>query len=188
MKGGVWDMKRRAQTIDLNTILLRSAAVLLLLVLISTSIVSGRYARYASAASSQDGARIAAYVFDLHDTSGQYIDISDITKPGDSVTYSFTVTNKNDTWVSEVSENYQITMELRGSLPLSCQLSGNGETLTATGVYQVKSGTEYNFQASTETAHSYTLTVLWPAEQNDLKYANAGLAELVLYVRAEQVD
>lgn len=174
-------------TVDLNSILLRTAAVLLMLVLISTSIVSGRYARYTTASSSYDGARTAAYIFEMNDTSGQYIDISDIQKPGDSKTYTFTLTNKKNQQISEVNEKYQLTLELIGNLPLTCELSGN-ETLSATGVSEKISGAEYTFEASAEHTHTYTLTVSWPDTENDLKYANAGLAQLVLYAKAEQVD
>lgn len=171
---------------------LRAAAVLLVLVLLTTSVVSGRYARYVSTASGGDRARIAAYVFDVHDDVGTYIDVSDIRNPGDSKTYQFTVRNHNGA-VSEVNEEYLVTMELRGSLPLVCTLSDsdtitlNGMNVNAQGLTSGQ-GAIHTFTASVKTGKEYTLTVSWPDNENDVKYSRAGLSELVLTIAAQQVD
>ena len=44
-----------------HVIVLRAAAVLLILVMLSTSMVAGRYARYTSSASGNDSARVAKF-------------------------------------------------------------------------------------------------------------------------------
>lgn len=171
---------------------LRAAAVLLVLVLLTTSVVSGRYARYVSTASGGDRARIAAYVFDVRDDTGHYIDVSDIRNPGDSKSYQFTVRNHNGA-VSEVNEAYLVTMELRGSLPLVCTLS-DGDTITLNGMnvnaqgLTSGQGAIHTFTASVKTGKEYTLTVSWPDTENDVKYSRAGLSELVLTIAAQQVD
>ena len=53
-----------------HVIVLRVAAVLLILVMLSTSMVAGRYARYVSSADAEDKAHVAAFVFDVNDTVG----------------------------------------------------------------------------------------------------------------------
>lgn len=168
---------------------LRTAAVLLVLVLLSISVVSGRYARYVSSDMSKDTARIAAYVFDVKDTIGHYLDLTEIQKPGDSVTYQFTVTNHNGS-TSEVAEEYVLTMELRGSLPLVCGLSG-GDTIVLDGMNTdviSSTGNIHTFQASVASEVQYVLTVSWPEEENDVRYSRAGFSELVLTIAAQQVD
>ena len=61
--------------------MLRAAAVLLCMVLISTWMLSGLMARYASGGSGNDSARTAAFVFHLQDgEETRYIDLSGITR------------------------------------------------------------------------------------------------------------
>lgn len=56
--------EKEVQPVDirkLNRILMRTVAVLLILVLVSTGMVTGRYARYTSSASGGDSARVARF-------------------------------------------------------------------------------------------------------------------------------
>lgn len=177
--------------VQLHSVMLRLAAVLLVLVLATTSVISGRFARYAATDASEEGAHVAAFVFRVQDAEQQYVDISKIQKPGDSVTYKFTVTNASGTVISEVEEEYWLRLELRGSLPLVCTLN---EEVTLQAAQMDNAGAvagnaaEKTFQAAVKSEQAYTLTVTWPAEENDLVYAQAGLAELVLSLQAQQVD
>jgi len=172
---------------------LRIAAVLLVLVLISTCAVSGRFARYVSSGSSQESARIAAYVFDIHDTQAHYLDISGIQKPGDSATYHFTVRNHNGSTTSEVDEEFFLSLELQGSLPLVCQLSEgdvmslDAKSMDAAGLV-TNSGRIHDFSAAVQAGVDYVLTVNWPETETDIRYSRAGLAQLVLTIAAQQVD
>lgn len=172
---------------------LRMAAVLLLLVLISTSIVSGRFARYVSSDSAEHSARIAAYVFDISDTGNHYLDISGIRQPGDSATYHFTVRNHNGSATSEVNEEFILSLELQGSLPLVCTLtrgdsiSLNAQNMDATGLV-TGTGSVHGFTAAVQSGVEYELTVSWPENETDIRYSRAGLAQLALNVAAQQVD
>lgn len=175
---------------------LRLAAVLLILVMLSTSMVCGRYARYTSSDAAEDSARIAAFVFHVNDTQNHYLDISDIRQPGDNKTYKFTVSNYfSDRVISEVDEEFFLSLELRGSLPLECTLTGDGDNLsvkavemnTTTGL-DAANGAHHIFGAAVQRGVEYELTVAWPPHEKNVAYSQAGLAELVLTIAAQQVD
>lgn len=172
--------------------MMRLAAVLLVLVLLSTSIVCGRYARYASSDTAVDSARIAAFVFDVNEEN-HYLDISAIQQPGDTQTYRFTVRNHSGSVTSEVDEEFFLTMELRGSLPLVCTLTGgddlavHAKEMDATGL-DADTGRKHVFAAAVQQNVQYELTVTWPAEEKNVIYSRAGLAELCLSVAAQQID
>jgi len=179
--------------LDIHTFVLRLATVLTVLVLVTTSMVTGRFARYTSGDSAKDSARVAGYVLDIHDTQAHYLNLTGIQKPGDSETYRFTVRNHNGTFTSEVDEEFFLSLELRGSLPLVCSLSGedvinlNAESIAENGLV-AGSGSVHTFAAAVQSGKSYTLTVTWPSEENDIQYSRAGIAQLVLSVAAQQVD
>jgi len=84
-----------------NTILMRVIAVLLMLVLLSTAAVTGRFARYISSSSGSDSARVAK--FDVA--------VSDIAFNNGDGTYTFTVTNN-----SEVTVGYSIVVQMHPKL------------------------------------------------------------------------
>lgn len=165
------------------------ATVLLCLTMFSTYMTSGLYARYTASASGGDSARVAAFVFDVNDTNGQFLDVSSVNEPGKRETFQFTVRNNNGTRTSEVTEKYQVIVERRGSLPLTVTVTeGSTEVVKLTEMQEKAESAERTFQAGQSGTHTYAVTVAWPASQNDLQYANAGLAEIVLRVSAEQVD
>ena len=103
----------------------RASAVLLCLVLISTWYLAGLFAKYTSSASTNDNAATATFVFDVvMSDKGETLTVplDDITKPGDKSVYSIVITNKDNGVISAVAEQYTITMQLSGSMPLTCEL------------------------------------------------------------------
>jgi hypothetical protein len=98
--------------------ILRAAAGLLCLTVLTSWVLSGTLARYVTSAAGGDSAGVAAFVFDSGGTGSQAFDLSGITKPGDSKTYTFTVSNGSGTSVSEVALNYSFELYLDGSMPL----------------------------------------------------------------------
>jgi phage tail sheath gpL-like len=110
--------------------MIRIVAVLFCLVLISTSMMSGLYARYTVGAPSGDGAGVAAFIVDAS------IDRSDVnvtlTSAADG-TASFIVTVEND---SEVAVGYDLT--LSATLPA-------GVTVTLDGASPILVGGKYYF-------------------------------------------
>lgn len=182
-------MKNRSRQLDINAILMRTVAVLLMLVLVSTGIVSGRYARYITTATAEDSARVAAFVFDVNDAEGHTFDLSSVSKPGDSVRYAFEVTNKNGSdRLGEVTEEYQITLDLVGSLPLVCALTDGQNSIQVEGASAQATSAKTTFQAAVESSVTYELIVKWPENENNIMYANAGIASLVMTIAAQQVD
>lgn len=106
-----------------HVIVLRAAAVLLILVMLSTSMVAGRYARYTSSASGNDSARVAKFRV----TESGELKTTFIVKisPGKSVDKTITVAND-----SEVAVEYEIiARNEHNNLPLQFQLMDmDGET------------------------------------------------------------
>lgn len=153
---------KRGSTGYRGAVLLRLASVLLILVLLSTSVLSGIYARYTTSMVGGDSARVAK--FEVTE-AGELLSFftADI-QPGGSISKSVTVENK-----SEVSISYIITPTSRYSnLPLEFSASGCAVLLPG--------------QSDT-----YTLTVTWPAGKNSTDYC--GMVELIqLTLEASQVD
>jgi len=191
-------MKRAASWKQHWTI--RIAAVLFCMVLITTWMTSGLYARYASQDQMADLARTAAFVFDIEDTEGNFqIPVTDITKPGDDSVCTFVVKNSHQNIVSDVEQEYTVTVKLNGSMPLDCVLQKADSEVAAFLVEetrnlaqvteQSKNSEAYVMKASVKTEDTYTLTVNWPASENDAKYANGtSVAQVQLMIECVQVD
>ena len=95
-----------------------AAAILLVLVLMSTMSTGSLKARFTSISAGNDAARMAAFVFHVDETEGHFVTQVDIEKPGAICSYEFVVTNKEGNVVCETDQKYTITVELEGSLPL----------------------------------------------------------------------
>lgn len=84
-----------AESRKLHTVFLRIAAALLVLVMLSTALVAGRFARYISSVSVSDQARVALFDVESH-----------LERQSDG-TYRLTVTNR-----SEVTVSYRVLVEM----------------------------------------------------------------------------
>lgn len=133
-------------------ILMRTVAVLLILVMMSTALAAGRFARYTSSASGSDTARVAKFSVTEEGTLLHAFTVS--MGPGDAPETG-SVTVKND---SEVTIDYTISASmLYGFLPL--QFTVDGASVPFTGTL-----------ASGDTA-TYKFKVSWPISENDSSYA-----------------
>ncbi len=177
---------------------MRMAMILLCLVLATTYLVTGMLARYATSDKDADSARVAAFVFNVADGEGSHIiDLKGIQKPGDSLTYRFSVRNNSGSLASEVAETYDLTLLLNGSMPLTCTVKKDDtrvlsltmpDSPPADGVTATKSAAG-TFSASTPASDNYTLTVEWPAALNNIEFASAAsAAEVKLIVTGMQID
>lgn len=187
---------------NITGIVMWTFAVLLFLTLLSMYLVSNMYARYTTEVSSEDGARVAAYVFRLEDASdSQVVNLKNIKKPGDTQEYKFSVTNKRDNVISEVAQSYTIKLEVEGSMPIVCEIKEQGDTEQKSDSTICKAGNtnEINTNsgssdaikllAAEEYTKSYTLTAVWPDTYKDEKYASAsGTSVVTLTVDAQQLD
>ncbi len=165
-----------------------AAAVLMCLTLLSGSLVSGLYARFATGTSGEDSARAAAFVFDVNGEE-HMIDLSGICKPGDEKRFEFSISNKYaEGAVSEVAERYTVTFQELGSLPLQYKLTDNPQILTASGNIGELNAAN-TFSAAIESSKTYILTVTWPSDMRDVKYASgSGVASLSMKIMAQQID
>lgn len=157
--------------------------MLLCLVMLSFNLTSGLYARYTTKSSASDSSRVASFVFDVSATgSAEFLDISEITKPGDNKEYTFVVSNGTVDNCCEVKQQYTVDITINGSMPLTYTLAKNGEAGVSASATDVLIAGEVDFD-------TYTLIIEWPPNQNDVKYANgAAVGEVILTVRSEQVD
>ena len=171
--------------------MVRSVVLLSCLFLISTYTVSDLYARYCTAGSGTDSARVAQ--FSPNFTSGPGIIVSD-KKAGYTDTLTFTVQN-SDAALSEVAMKYTIGVKTTGNLPLEFRLLDSSSNLLGT---RTCSGTEgareyqythnsFVFDAGTAESRNYTLQMEWPADKNDGQFS--GMTDAVyLSVAFEQID
>ena len=156
-----------------NTFLFRLVSVLLTLVLISSAMLSGMYARYSTTASGSDAARVAK--FDIHKDGNLISDLPLEYIPGQSGSYTLIVTNR-----SEVAVNSTLTVQrLTNNLPLTLEL--NGERFTDNKSVSV------NLAPNSVDTVTYTLTVAWPENQNAAAYSYE-LDAIRVHVRAKQID
>lgn len=165
---------------------LRAAAVLLCLVLVSTYLLTNLYARYTAADTGSDSARVALFgsseSVTLDNGNSQLASMV----PGDTATYKITVSNARGENVSEVAQSYNVEVETAGNLPLTFALSevGGGtisessatesstETSTRTFPTHTFASNDMRFAAGSPQSKTYQLTVTWPADKTDAKYAN----------------
>lgn len=107
-------------------------------------------------------------------------------KPGNTKTITFAVNNYKEAGkISEVSQDYSITVTTTGNLPLQYELSLEDETQkdsVITGNYvkwetpsQESFSTIWNggyLPHSVEEEHTYVLAVTWPGDENQDSYAD----------------
>lgn len=181
---------------EFSRLVMPTFAVLLCLTLLSMYLMSNMYARYTTQSTGEDSARVAAYVFQLKDSSESTIlNLDKIRKPGDSQEYTFTVTNKKESVISEVAQSYTIRLEVDGSMPVVCTITKQGDTENNT-VYEVDYTTavagkvesnEIQLLPAEEYTQTYTMKAVWPDTYKNEKYASAsGTSVVTLTVDAQQ--
>lgn len=154
-----------------NRILMRTVAVLLMLVLISTGIVTGRYARYTTTVSGSDSARVARFSVTAKSRLLQ------TTLPLEMIpgtTTEQTILVDND---SEVAIRYTITADNPyRNFPVVFQIR-DGET-----THDVP----FSADMAPDTWAEYTLVVTWNGSK-DISYS--GRVDLIeLTLNATQID
>lgn len=159
---------------------LRAAAVLLCLVLYTTHLMSGLFARYTTSSSASDNARVAKFDITESGTMTQSINFSinplDTTSSTNKIQYAIVVANN-----SEVSMAYTIKAEnLTDNLPLELIMQNNSTANNmTTGILNPSSKTI-----------SLMLNIGWNtgvADYNDFSYNNK-VDEIIVTVECEQVD
>jgi hypothetical protein len=165
-----------------KNIMLRSAAAMLCLVLISGWAISGVLAKYVTGGSSGDSANVAAFSV----TEGAFETKSIDLLPGsgtqnDKNTFDITVTNN-----SEVAVKYTFTMELTGNLPLKIA-TANKEELTKGNDSDGNMTWSTNVAAGENSTNNYTFYPVWDSSKNSYIYSG-GVESIQVTVSAEQED
>lgn len=163
----------------LNYILMRTVAVLLLLVLVTSSMISGRFARYVTTASFEDGARVAK--FNIIETKGPLMTQMEIDiLPGTSTSV---IDVKN---YSEVAVAFTITVEsLYDNIPLIFQVL-DGDTVLATSAAKEDLIFTDTIGAGQD-SRNFQLQIIWPVSDTNINYC--GRVDLIqVTLDAVQVD
>lgn len=155
------------------------------LTLACTLVFGVTYARFHSKITGMAAAQTAAVAL------GTTLDLSSRLQglqPGDETEISFNISNfskESGKQISEVGQEYTITIATTGNLPLEYAItqktavttSQSAEEAADTGSYVTPAPEKANvwtgglLPSGTETTHQYTLTVRWPQEQNNYRYS-----------------
>ena len=166
--------------LELHTIVLRLAAVLLSLVLITTGMVSGRYARYVTSASGSDSARVAKFTVTQSILQGetdlaQTIPMPEI-KPGDTVVINIVLEYDTEVAVRSTVD----VQSLYSNLPLTISVQEKGTLSSQSSNFSA----EYRPGTFTK---EYEAAITWVRGSNDVDYI--GMVDLItITVTSEQVD
>lgn len=166
-------MKSRRKTHKQNHILFSLVSVLLILVLLSTSMLSGLYARYATTVTGGDSARVAK--FDIRKEGSLISDLPLEYIPGDSGIYTLIITNRSEVTVKSTLSIRRLT----DNLPLTLELDGTpfaDETSVSLELAPNSAGTV-----------TYSLSAAWPETLNAEVYSYE-LDAIRVQVLAEQID
>lgn len=172
----------------------RIVCYLFCLSLVCAVVFGVSYARYMTTVNGTATATVAA-VSDKITNMDRKIDVSDM-EPGESKTVDFNVVNFSNNQVSEVGQDYTVTVKTSGNLPFAFTLASAGGTSEAgtknfagnlvkkdDNVWEsISSG---NLPASVRTTHSYTLTVSWPKGEGKPDYADE-IDTVTLIIDAKQ--
>lgn len=161
--------------------IMRAAGILLCLVLASTHLVCGLFARYTTSASGSDSARVAKFQV----TEAAVADATDLTQvisaeliPGVPFVAKTEVSND-----SEVAICYEIKAKnLTGNLPLTFQVDGvAAEEEDGASVFADTMGPS--------TKKTYSLKILWTPEVGDNVMQDMGkVDQITVTLSATQVD
>lgn len=154
----------------------RIAAYLSCLSAAGALIIGTTYAFYSGSVSGSAAAKTAAFALDVTDSKQNQVDLTAELAgmmPAQKKAITFAVTNKKNSTVSEVAQEYSITIATTGNLPLTYQLQGAGPSAPE-GSY-VAAATEGQLFwtggllpfSSSGVIHTYVLTVEWPSDDAD---------------------
>lgn len=184
---------RKRKTAHYSVWIMRFAALLGCLTLISAYLLSGVYSKFYTSASGGDSARVAH--FSPKFTSTEIIKVEN-RLPGYSAEIPFTVQNTSNENPSEVAMKYKIVLKTTGNIPLKFTLLDNsGNTTFETWDCNGTSGErsyEYTdsslvFGVGTKETVNYKLKIEWTSDRNNAQFS--GMTDAVyLSVEFEQID
>lgn len=159
---------------------------LVYLVLISFVVTGVSLSRYSSSVAGSESAAAAKAVIDyvpvsmtlngvLMTAGEDGLSVSDM-EPGDRLIYYFNVNNFRGENINQVLMKYSISVVFDPA-PLSIPVTYDVSPI----------GTDHYMGFGENETHSYTLTIVWDAAQNDPAYLNQQ-QDIKIQINAEQVD
>lgn len=146
--------------------------LLFLLATVTTSMTSGLYARYTTAASGEASARVAAFSIQGEGELSQSFSLSLL--PGDSASKKIEIT-----YSGEVAVRYVLIVESTGNLPLTFSIDGQ---TAAEQSHQITVGLSPGTHTKT-----HTLAIAWPNDKNGYGYSTE-MDLITVRVECEQID
>lgn len=172
------------QALRRERILAATLTVLLGAVLVTSHAVSGAMAKYTTAATSSDEARVALFGHDEAINFGGTWPGSTGFVPGASSSVGLYISNFKDDEVSEVTQTYEIQVVTSGNLPLRYELhkkDGDGKVDTtvidsftessSTTSHTFKITGSTTFEAGVRSEAKYQILAIWDAAQNSASYS-----------------
>lgn len=163
-----------------------AAYALLVVMIISTWMVCGLFARYTNSAQSSDSARVAKFSIDAKVTENgesQSHPITAVLKPGDNQTAVIEVENK-----SEVAVRYRVDVtNVTKNLPLDISMKKIKEE---DGSPEETNGESFTVdELPGEYTDKYKLTIAWPESEGNNALEKMGMVDYIkVTVTAEQTD
>ena len=174
-----------------SALVMRIAALLACLTLITTYLLSGAYSKFFSGASGGDSARVARFSPDF--TSAKVLDFEKT--PGYNTEIDFTVQNYSDENPPETAMKCRIFLKTTGNIPLTFTLTDSAENPLQTWECDGTRGEklyEYSdsslvFSMGVKQSQAYKLKAEWKSDKKDARFS--GMTDAV-YLEAvfEQID
>lgn len=173
-------------------IVLRTAAVLLILVTVSTSMVADRFAKYTTTVTGSDSVQIAKFTTSVGFSSAKDLTIDCYNNY--ETNYTITVSNNDAASIAETTIEYSVVLTLPNALTANemsvyvdgkspTTVSADGKVLTFEKVAELEPGIASSV--------SFNLTFKMNQDAHGIYYAplsNEGWSNIALKVYAKQVD
>lgn len=156
-----------------------AAMILLCLVLISSHLTGGMYARYVATSSGSDGARVAKYGVRVSELSSLSFNLNTFDQNALSATGSFTVESDG-----EVAVEYDVILTFPEAVPSWMTLTLDGNSPSVSGnVYTFGSIGEFIPGGENSATHTLSVTVAPGLQASDIS-----LTGVTVSVVATQID
>ena len=182
----------KRKTTHYSVWIMRFAALLGCLTLMTLYLLSGAYSKFYTTESGGDGARAA--LFSPYFNSASSMDVSNAT-PGYTNEITFTVQNFSDEKVPEVAMKYKIILKTTGNIPLKftvCKSDGSTlkeficDGINGKQIYEYTDASLV-FDTGVKESRAYQLKAEWQSGQNDARFS--GMTDAVyLEVEFLQID
>lgn len=178
-----------------SVLIFRVAALLAVLTLITSYLLSGAYSKFYTSASGGDSARVARFSPAFTSNSHEIIVSDEL--PGYSAEIPFEVKNTSDDKVSEVAMKYKIVVKTTGNIPLTFTLYDKDEHqlnsdswdcngISGEQIYEYEN-ISLVFGVGTIKTEKYKLKIEWPSDRKNAQFS--GMTDAVyLGVEFLQID